>query len=333
MLYGNHERPWLPQGQFIGLVHIVIQLALTAFGFPPEQLHPRIDLFAYIAAALPHVLTIPAFVWAVQPIKSNIGRSATCLTLMLTVFQSRSGLGTFLAHPDYISWAVPVSLITLGWSLRLIQQEQKPSLSLKLTQIGLFSGTCLAIKPSYIVFPLLIGIIIALKENSTYRMLIFALGSLTISTVTLFLLTFTYYMGDLEATYDYYILTYQFMQNLQVGVPQTFWKWLTDSAIQYQFGSTLFFIPWSSTSLLDTLNLSILMPFVFLASLIFLPQKKISFALLITNSLSIYICYKRFYPVTIFESNLFFVPPQNTDLNQIIIAVKKNKLDSKMVTG
>src|SRR5437899_12691834 len=51
MLYGRGERPWLPQGQLPGLTHLLIQAGLTLSGFSPTSLFPRIDLFAYLAAA------------------------------------------------------------------------------------------------------------------------------------------------------------------------------------------------------------------------------------------------------------------------------------------
>ena len=67
ILYGDHERPWLPQAQGVGLTHFAIQLLLAAVGLPPTLLRPRIDLFAYMATALPLVTTGIVFAWAVKP--------------------------------------------------------------------------------------------------------------------------------------------------------------------------------------------------------------------------------------------------------------------------
>jgi hypothetical protein len=69
ILYGDNERPWLPQGQLVGLAHMLIQVILTTLGYPPTELFPRIDLFAYSAAILPHILVALKYIRAVAPYK------------------------------------------------------------------------------------------------------------------------------------------------------------------------------------------------------------------------------------------------------------------------
>jgi hypothetical protein len=45
ILYSDADRPWLPQGRMAGLTDHAIQLLLTAVGYPPTQLLPRIELW------------------------------------------------------------------------------------------------------------------------------------------------------------------------------------------------------------------------------------------------------------------------------------------------
>src|SRR5919198_1245557 len=55
-LYGVNDLPWLHSGQVPSLVHLALQLGLTAAGYPPTQLHPRLDIWTYVAPAVPLVL-------------------------------------------------------------------------------------------------------------------------------------------------------------------------------------------------------------------------------------------------------------------------------------
>src|SRR5436853_5217913 len=74
LLYGNDETPWLPQGQFVGLFHQLIQIILTKIGFSPSEILNRVELFSYIASSLPIIFTIFSFIWAVTPFKSKLGQ-------------------------------------------------------------------------------------------------------------------------------------------------------------------------------------------------------------------------------------------------------------------
>ena len=67
LLHG--ERPWQPQAQILGLVHLGLQLGLTAAGYP-EASEERFELWIRLGQAVTPILTVVAFWWAVGPIKS-----------------------------------------------------------------------------------------------------------------------------------------------------------------------------------------------------------------------------------------------------------------------
>src|SRR6187401_3337266 len=69
-LYGVDELPWLHSGQIPSLVHLGLQVGLTAAGYPPAQLHPRLDIWTYLAPAVPLALAALLLGWAVQPLRS-----------------------------------------------------------------------------------------------------------------------------------------------------------------------------------------------------------------------------------------------------------------------
>ena len=58
MMYDVNAFVFVPQGHLMGIVNQVIQGLLTALGFPPNVLFPRIDLFSYVAVAVPHLAAV-----------------------------------------------------------------------------------------------------------------------------------------------------------------------------------------------------------------------------------------------------------------------------------
>lgn len=288
ILYGEHERPWLPQGQLVGLVHMGIQLLLTTLGYPPTQLYPRIDLFTYLAAGLPHLVTVGAFIWAVRPISTITEKLILAATFIVISFQTRSGGGISLVQPDYMSWAGSVSLLTIGWVLRLTRDSQKFRL-INIFWLGLFGGACLAIKPTYIVFPLTVGILLLLRAKTFLQRLMLVVGGSVLALVVLVALTLMYYLGDGAATFKHFELTYIFTQS-QLDNAEPFLKLLKQSILQ---------------NLPDALTLSFFMPIVLFLSFLLLLHRQVSFSLLFGSILSSYVAYKRFYPVTFVETNYY----------------------------
>src|SRR5215471_3872837 len=145
MLYGHGERPWLPQGQLPGLSHIAIQVGLTLAGLSPTSLFPRIDLFAYSAAALPHVLALGAFVWmgAVLPPESYLSVAGIAALTFLGGRATLSESSNYpLVQPDYMTWVEPISLITAGWLLRMYDPADGDRWK-RDVPIGVFAGLCL----------------------------------------------------------------------------------------------------------------------------------------------------------------------------------------------
>src|SRR6187431_3540553 len=102
-LYTDNERPWVPQGQAMTIVHMAVQLLLTAVGYSPIELRPRMDLFVVSMVALPHIATAVALVWAVLPLRSLLARLAVVGTLLLVSLGGTGAWDRHLLLPDYYS--------------------------------------------------------------------------------------------------------------------------------------------------------------------------------------------------------------------------------------
>lgn len=280
LLYGDHERPWLPQGQLPGLAHLGIQVALTSAGYPPANLFPRMDLFSYAAAALPHLLVLPAFVWMARALPSPAAVAAAAglvATAFLTGFS-----GYDLVLPDYPSWAEPVTLVAAGWLLRLGDTSRRGWDDD--IRIGVFGGLCLAIKPTYAVFVIPIGLYVLATRRPFQRAAANAVSSAIIALATWLTVTWAYYLGDGPATIGHFTRLATYIDAVAAPVP--FVEWLT--------GPSLWARPTAA-------SVGTMLPIVLLISLAVLPRKALSAGLLVASVLSIYIGYRRFAAQTLVE--------------------------------
>ncbi|MGE3271941.1 MAG: hypothetical protein AB7P40_24520, partial [Chloroflexota bacterium] len=175
-LYGDHEQPWVPHGQVQGIVHTGLQLALTAAGYPPTQLHPRLDIWTYFAPAVPLVLAVFALVWAVQPIQSMLGRIVIALTMLGVTYETAIYVEYHLTAPEYHPWIHLWAAIALGWLLRLIR-ELPPESGKTAILLGVYAAFVLGTKPSYLPFPVTIGLLLLLHQTSVRQALVLLVGS------------------------------------------------------------------------------------------------------------------------------------------------------------
>src|SRR5262249_13381615 len=77
------EHPFLPQGQFPTLIHVIIQWTLSAF-YPTDQLFPRIDVFSFAAVLIPSVLSAVAAYYALIRLpRPGMILTAACALLLL----------------------------------------------------------------------------------------------------------------------------------------------------------------------------------------------------------------------------------------------------------
>src|SRR5262245_16296961 len=291
MLYGHGERPWLPQGQLPGLSHLVIQLALTRAGFSPTSLFPRIDLFAYTAAALPHVLAVVAFLWLADALPGRSELTVSGLAVLIFLAGGSAwyrSTTTTLVEPDYMSWAEPIALITVGWLLRLQREIDRKRWNNDVF-IGVFGGLCLAIKPTYAVFVLPIAISAAWLTRPVWRGLVNAVSSATIAAATWIVVTWAYYLTDTRATLSHFSQLSTFVANMP---PTASWY-------SRLIGPEL----WGSQS---TAIVALLMPLVLAGSAVWLPRRPLSVGWLPGALASLSVLGRRFEGQTLVEPNAYF---------------------------
>jgi len=142
------EHPFLPQGQFPTLVHVIIQWTLSAF-YPTDQLFPRIDVFSFVAVAIPSALSAAAAYYALTRLPwPGMILTAACALLLLASPKLFSGVG-WTAMPDYHVWTIPLAFLCLGLTL-----TDEPLTLRQATILGLVAGLAAGVKVTFCVFPL-----------------------------------------------------------------------------------------------------------------------------------------------------------------------------------
>jgi hypothetical protein len=142
------EHPFLPQGQFPTLVHVIIQWTLSAF-YPTDQLFPRIDIFSFVAVAIPSALSAAAAYYALMRLPwPGMILTAACALLLLASPKLFSGVG-WTAMPDYHIWTIPLAFLCLR--LTLIDE---PLTLRQATILGVVAGLAAGVKVTFCVFPL-----------------------------------------------------------------------------------------------------------------------------------------------------------------------------------
>lgn len=311
MLYGDGERPWLPQGQAVGLIHMVIQVVLTALGYPPSQLFPRIDIFAYVASAFPLLAVCAAYYWTQQWLRSWVSKLTLSLAIIVTYFDIRSWGFDVLTKPDYPASVGAVGLVTLALLLRLREPHVARWSSERWTLwLGLFAGVCLAIKVTYVIFPATVALAITARglaetrpewwrralKSTTYVALLTVAG-ISVAIATFVALLLIYYLGSVSAVVTHFSQLSTFVA--AVGNSKPFLLWLSEDALR---------IP------PDLITLSALLPVLLvgaaLASLIpaatpLLRGRWLAIVALPGAVLWTWFIYQRFVSQTLIEANMY----------------------------
>jgi len=290
LLYGDNEFPWLPQGQFTGLFHIIIQWLLTVFGYPIENSRIRIDIFTDLALVMQFTLIAITFLFSVSNLNFTTRLAIAALFLMASYAQSSFNWGMHLFTPDYLIWVLIPACILIGTMVRLGKSQAAPS-AWAFALLGLFTGILAAIKITYLTFSITLWITMLLKLNrlkfQLSNSLIVAFAALT----TFLLIIWAYYKFNFEHTYIHLQRLSEFTSNpCHNAYFDLAWKWLTTESFSWP---------------ISFITISMLTPLLFIYGMIFHVTRRQSFVLLVGSCLSSYICWKRFYGATFVETNAF----------------------------
>lgn len=306
LLYGDHERPLLPQGHLVGLIHMGIQVLLTVLGYPPTQLFPRVDIWAYTAALLPFAATAAAYVWAVRPLPGP-GRLGVALLLLVDIYQIRTSTFWHLLQPDYYTWVHAVAMLTIGLLLRLAERAAPVRLR-DAVVAGLFAGACLSVKVTWVTFPLAVTVLLLARTvwpvggdtapprtmsiralvQSLLRAVGFAGVIAGLAVAVFFSVLLVYHQFDVAAVQEHLDQQSRFLG--QAAMPRSFEDWFSQQMLA-----------WPP----DVLALGAAAPAVLAVSVLALPRRWVSFALLPSAVAAILVAFQRSYTPTYVETSSY----------------------------
>jgi hypothetical protein len=105
---------FLPQGQILNLYHRALQILLTAAGYPPTQLFPRIDVFSYLSILGVQALNAACFVWMLRRAKYRGAQPCLAAVCILMMFSGHFSFVYSYLQPDYMALEQAVAWLTLG---------------------------------------------------------------------------------------------------------------------------------------------------------------------------------------------------------------------------
>ncbi|MGE3910494.1 MAG: hypothetical protein AB7K36_14130 [Chloroflexota bacterium] len=292
LLYADGERPWLPQGHLIGIVHHLIQLALTALGHPPTELTPRIDRFAYAAAALPHLVTGICLWWMLRATPGLLTRVAVAAAIPAVMLAPALTGGYHLLLPDYYSWIHALSMLSLGSCLRLTTPTAAPS-NRWAVWLGVFLGLCVALKVTVAALAIPPLALYFLSRWPSLRAWLFRaaiVGTLSVSTYLSAL--FIYYLGDASSVIRYFTILRQFSSNEQAGATSPLLAWAVDTILTGNGPLT---------------RLAVLLPALLAVSAAGLRPRLVSAALLLGSAPVVVFLSRRPLPTTMIETYDFLL--------------------------
>ncbi|MGE3909355.1 MAG: hypothetical protein AB7K36_08390 [Chloroflexota bacterium] len=270
------ERPWLPQGQLLGLAHMGLHVLLSAVGHPPTELFPRIEWWAYIAATFPILPTVVAFWWAIRPMRSPVGLLLAAVGLLLVALDPHNFAGQAFIVPDYYAWALPAALVTAGWLVRIHSGHR-----LSWPALALYTGALLAMKSTFVLFAFPIYLLVLLRSWRTIPCLAAAgVGGIVVG----LLLIATYYRFDVPAFREHLVETWALMVGGSISPPVL--AWITS-------------VPkWPPPSML----LACATPVVLLPGLLLPCRRTLIPTLLLTSVAALYSASQRWYGATFVET-------------------------------
>jgi hypothetical protein len=109
------RRPlFLPQGQILDLFDRGLQVLLTALGYPPTQLFPRIDIFSYLSIFGMQIVNAACFAWMLQRARYIGAKLCIAVVLIAAAFSANFSFMYTFVQPDYMALALPILWLSIG---------------------------------------------------------------------------------------------------------------------------------------------------------------------------------------------------------------------------
>jgi hypothetical protein len=185
ILFGK-EQPWLPQGQTLGVIQHLFQLALSAAGFAVNDVGMRIKAFVGLNAVCFAALSSLLLYKLCRDV-TNVFSGIAIVSFLYVMMNGSTAELWWYSYPDYPLVTLIVAIISLIWTWRLVTKRTVSLISTNEAIIfGLFAGTVAANKITNIVYPVTLGLVyLTIYHRNVYRLFISATVSLFAAWITI----------------------------------------------------------------------------------------------------------------------------------------------------
>lgn len=159
------------------LANRCIQLLLTAIGFRPDSLTPRIDVFGYSAIELGYLLAAGGFLLVTRVARSWLEVTVLGMIVLTPYFDPGIWGFNVLLQPDYPNWIVAIMLVTtwaIVWSSKRYEIQWSLADFLIVTCL---TAVALATKATLVVYPASLALTLISTRRNFLRSLLLTLCS------------------------------------------------------------------------------------------------------------------------------------------------------------
>lgn len=292
LLYEENGYIFLPQGHLMDLAHQTLHLVLTALGFSPKALLPRIDIFSYCSIGLAHLLAALAFLGMSRRVPSLFGRLSLAVLILVPFYNVPISGFNVILEPDYMLWILPLMLATAGSVFRVLSDGAKPWSQRDSWALAALVAAALGLKATLLIYPISLSVVLLIKRRGFQASFVQAVTATVLGVLGWLLIILVYY----HLRWDYLV------------------RYFTDEA---RFGSSVRpdagYLGWFRQVVLHghwLVKCSVLLPFAMLGLLTVVRNRtQLSVILGALAGSLIYHCFLFFRdtPVTWFEAGNFLV--------------------------
>jgi hypothetical protein len=192
IIYGG-ETPWIPQGHTAGIVHHLLQMLLTAVGYPTADLSARLDTFVTVNVVA-WLLAVAAALYVVCRTIANTPLSVAVCSLLVLFANATDAHSIWHLHPDYHVVILLMAVVTLAWLARiLLVRDARLCSWASAFALGAFAGLCVGNKITNVVYPLTIGLFYLYVDRRNFQKVA---SSAVIGVAVLCIVVTIYYAGN-----------------------------------------------------------------------------------------------------------------------------------------
>jgi hypothetical protein len=180
-LYDKDSYVFLPQGHLMDLADRGLQAILSAVGFSPTTLNPRIDLFAVLALEFAYGLTSIGFYWVARVCRNWYEIIIVGLLTFLPYLDKRIWGFNVLFQPDYPNWILAYMLVSAAAAVRATRFDAERGWGREdYLVVSTLTAAALAIKATLVIYPVALALIlISLRRGYVKSVAIAILSGIT----------------------------------------------------------------------------------------------------------------------------------------------------------